>query len=289
MNNLKNKRKQAQSSDSDEEKAIAQPTPEPETAPVVSEEPAEWQLDKLIIQFTASDEIRKKKDIAYLKYRLQYNAKKDFDGHFDCKTPDKEFVHEVKGSVQEKMLWLKEMHLRKVKLSLKKEKKLLSNKVLGTTEHPLRDLTRHNPYEEGVVFDEGNVTFKVSVVASKVDAGAAKVPEKKASFFDKSLGVVSFGKLGAKDEDVKKVEVEKVEIAVAEVAAVEEIVKIEEVVAEEVELIEEVEKVEEEVAELVEEMVEEEVLAEEQEKEEEEEVALMEEEEKIEEVVAEVV
>ena len=170
-----------------------------------------------------------------MKYRLQYNAKKEFDGHFDCKTPDKEFTHEVKGSVQEKILWLKEIHLRKVKLSLKKEKKLLSNsnKVLGATDHMLRDLTRHMPYEEGVVFDEGNITFKVNVVASMVDPKAAKIPEKKASFFDKSLGVVTFGKLGAKEkEDVEK-EVAKKElidrdpILVNKVKEVEDINKVE--------------------------------------------------------------
>ena len=146
------------------------------------------------------------------------------------------------------MLWLKEIHLRKVILSLKKEKKLFNNKVLGKTEHPMRDLTREDCHEEGVEFEEGNVTFKVRAVASIVDHEA--IVEKKASFMDKSLNVMSFGKLGSKEEVPvpKKEEIKKVEVAavvVEEVAVIEEVAAIEELVVEEEKLVEEAELMEE--------------------------------------------
>ena len=95
------------------------------------------------------------------------------------------------------MLWLKEIHEQKIILSLKKEKKLFQSKVLGKSEHPLRDLKRNSCHEEGVEFEEGNITFKVEVVASAVVG--VKAVEKKASL----LNMMSF----VKEEKVVEKEV----------------------------------------------------------------------------------
>ena len=61
----------------------------------VTEEPAEepespsidYKLDQIVITFDASYKIPLNKEISYLKYRVQYAEKKDFDGKFDCKSP----------------------------------------------------------------------------------------------------------------------------------------------------------------------------------------------------------
>jgi hypothetical protein len=56
-------------------------------------------LDKLVITFTASPEIlEQNKKISYLKYRLQYTDKKDFDEHYECKKPEERFEHVIKDA-----------------------------------------------------------------------------------------------------------------------------------------------------------------------------------------------
>ena len=60
-----------------------------------------YKLDKLVITFTASKEIIKEKKISYLKYRLQYADKKDFDDHFECKKPEERFEHVIKDATIE--------------------------------------------------------------------------------------------------------------------------------------------------------------------------------------------
>ena len=57
-----------------------------------------YKLEKIKITLTASDELAKSTSIDYVKYRIQYTGKKDFDGHWDMKKKQNEsFVHEIKG------------------------------------------------------------------------------------------------------------------------------------------------------------------------------------------------
>jgi hypothetical protein len=76
-------------------------------------------------------------------------------------------VHEVKGSKEERNLWLKSIAKRKVVLSVKKNKGLsFTNAVIGKVERPMCDLTADTPHEEDMVFEEGRVHVKVTMVAS---------------------------------------------------------------------------------------------------------------------------
>ena len=169
-------------------------------------------MDKLVITFTASKEIIQEKKISYLKYRLFYTEKKDFDNHFECKTPEERFEHVIKdATTAERVEMLKNIHLREVTLKLKKKKNILGigKELLGETEHVMRDLSRHTIHDESVEFEEGTITFKVECVTSVVDKN--EVEKKKASFLDKSLSVVSFGKLGDDGKEKKELRAESLD------------------------------------------------------------------------------
>ena len=75
---------------------------------------------------------------------------------------------------------LKFLNFKKISLSLKKKKKnkfSLSNTVLAKIDFTLKKISRVAPHEETVMFEEGEVTFKVTVVSSPVNS----VSEKKLS------------------------------------------------------------------------------------------------------------
>ena len=166
----------------------------------------EYKIDKILIKFMAEEKIIQKKDIAYLKYRVQYTNKKDFEGHFDCKKPEEGFNHEIKGTTQERIQILQEMNQRKCLLSLKKKKNLLGNDVLGKTEHLMTSLSRTSSFIEEVEFkDCGIITFEVTVQASLVTEDDKKEAPK-VGFFAKAASVVTLGQLGADLEVAKEQE-----------------------------------------------------------------------------------
>ena len=59
---------------------------------------SEYKIDKLVVKFSIPKYLTQDKKISYLKYRVIYREKKDFEGYFDCKTIDKTFEHEFEGT-----------------------------------------------------------------------------------------------------------------------------------------------------------------------------------------------
>ena len=51
---------------------------------VVDDRP--YKIDNVVVKFMADNYIIENKDFSYLKYRVQYTNKKDFEGHFENKT-----------------------------------------------------------------------------------------------------------------------------------------------------------------------------------------------------------
>jgi hypothetical protein len=108
-------------------------------------------------------------------------------------------VHEVKGSEEERNLWLKSISKRKVTISLKKRLGLGFRKdVIGKSERVMRNLKADTPHEEFVAFDEGRVHFKVTMIVGGQVGSAPALPAAapKLSILRKSLNAISFVKIG---------------------------------------------------------------------------------------------